>query len=80
MNLPIYRIHMGPARCAADLTVGSELTLNLYGEPVTFTVKGIAVNDGLLYADSKESFGAIVSYRFMNEKAGSPDACNVMYA
>ncbi len=63
-----------------NLTVGSELTLNLYGEPVTFTVKGIAVNDGLLYADSKESFGAIVSYRFMNEKAGSPDACNVMYA
>ena len=24
MNLPIYRIHMGPARCAADLTDGSE--------------------------------------------------------
>ncbi len=24
MNFPIYRIHMGPARCAADLTDGSE--------------------------------------------------------
>ena len=63
-----------------SLSVGSELTLSLYGEPVTFTVKAIAVTDGVLYADSKETFGAVVSYRFMNEKAGSPDAYNVMYA
>ena len=63
-----------------NLSVGSELTLSLYGEPVTFTVKAIAVTDGVLYADSKETFGAVVSYRFMNEKAGSPDAYNVMYA
>ncbi|MBO7649440.1 MAG: ABC transporter permease, partial [Lachnospiraceae bacterium] len=63
-----------------SLSVGSELTLSLYGEPVTFTVKAIAVTDGVLYADSKETFGAVVSYRFMNEKAGSPDAYNVMFA
>ncbi|MBR6999806.1 MAG: ABC transporter permease [Lachnospiraceae bacterium] len=63
-----------------NLSIGSELTLSLYGEPVTFTVKAIAVTDGVLYADSKETFGVIVSYRFMNEKAGSPDAYNVMYA
>ena len=63
-----------------NLTVGSELTVSLYGEPVSFTVKAIAVTDGVLYADSRESFGAIVSYSFMNEKAGSPNAYNVMYA
>ena len=63
-----------------NLTVGSKLTVSLYGEPVSFTVKAIAVTDGVLYADSRESFGVIVSYGFMNEKAGSPDAYNVIYA
>ena len=63
-----------------NLTVGSKLTLSLYGEPVSFTVKAVAVTDGILYADSKESFGVIVSYEWMNEKAGSPNAYNVMYA
>ena len=49
-------------------------------EPVSFTVRAVAVTDGILYSDSKESFGVIVSYEWMNEKAGSPNAYNVMYA
>ena len=63
-----------------NLTVGSTLSMSLYGEPVSFTVNAIAVTDGKLYADSKESFGIIVSYEWMNEKAGSPNAYNVMFA
>lgn len=63
-----------------NLSIGSKLTLSLNGESVSFTVNAIAVTDGVLYGDTKESFGAIVSYNWMNEKAGSPNAYNVMFA
>ena len=63
-----------------NLKVGDTLSMNMDGVPVDFKVSAIAVTDGLLYGDTKETFSVIVSYDWMNGQMGNPDAYNVMYA
>ncbi len=63
-----------------SLKTGDTLKINVYGFPVEFTIKGIAVTDGLLYSDTKENFSVIVPYEWMNEQTGANGAYNAMYA
>ncbi|MBO4686018.1 MAG: FtsX-like permease family protein [Lachnospiraceae bacterium] len=63
-----------------NLRVGDTLSMNIYGIPVEFKVSGIAVTDGLLYTDTKESYSVVVPYEWMNEQSGANGAYNVMYA
>jgi len=62
------------------LTVGDSLKMNLNGEPVELRVIGIAVTDGILYADTWENFSVVVPYSRMNALFGADGKYNVMLA
>ena len=69
-------------RIAKDrgLKLGDKLTIAVNGEKTDFVIKGIAVNNGLFYADTKKSFRVVVPYAYLNEVLGAQGKYNSMTA
>ena len=51
-----------------SLKNGDTIKLFISGQEVTFTIKAIAVNDGIFYADTGNTFHIVVPYEYLNNK------------
>lgn len=51
-----------------DLKVGQDLDLILNGEKISLGISAISSNEGIFYADTKESFQVIVPYEYIAHK------------
>ena len=62
------------------ISVGDKLNIAINGENTEFEVKGIAVNNGLFYSDTKKSFSVVVPYEYLNQRLGANGKYNIITA